>query len=336
MFLPAMLMMLPATGSAAGLFTTDVTLTVISGEKAKITIHPDTNYQHMTLTLTREEDDKTLTLVRKNVRKNKDFNFEWSVEDGSWTYSGSIDASWNSDEEFLVPMDFMLVVAAPLKIEVPRPKIDIKEKKVVALIDRDAARGTVELIGLDGVFETIEEDFTYYSAGEELAFSWTSMSEVIKMVVKVWDVHGFMAFEEITPWSLSIPHDDVIFETGSHEIRDSEVPKLHKAAKTVQETIERYGHIVQIRLYIAGYTDTVGPAADNVGLSQRRAKAIATWFRSAGFKVPTYYQGFGEDALAVNTDDNIDMAVNRRALYLLAAHHPHGKELPRSNWQKLP
>jgi outer membrane protein OmpA-like peptidoglycan-associated protein len=94
--------------------------------------------------------------------------------------------------------------------------------------------------------------------------------------------------------------------------------------------------VVEIQLYVAGYTDTVGNSASNQGLSERRAKSIARWFSTRGFAQPIHFQGFGEDALAVGTPDETDQAANRRAIYILAAQPPPtGPTLPRSAWHRL-
>ena len=100
--------------------------------------------------------------------------------------------------------------------------------------------------------------------------------------------------------------------------------------------LPKYGSVVEVRLYVAGYTDTVGAAAGNQALSERRARAIATWFRNRGFTGAVQYQGFGESVLAEPTADEVDHAANRRALYILAAQTPPiSTALPRSAWKAL-
>jgi outer membrane protein OmpA-like peptidoglycan-associated protein len=99
--------------------------------------------------------------------------------------------------------------------------------------------------------------------------------------------------------------------------------------------VARYGSVVDIELFVAGYTDTVGSTASNQGLSERRAEAIAGWFARRGFAGPIWYQGFGESVLKRATPDETDELVNRRALYLLAAEvPPPSAELPHRNWRK--
>ena len=143
-------------------------------------------------------------------------------------------------------------------------------------------------------------------------------------------------YEEIFPWSLEIPHEDINFDTNEHTIRPDEQPKVDKAYDEMGDVVTRYSKYVEVRLYIAGYTDTVGARGDNQGLSGRRARSIAQAFRTKGFSGPIYYQGFGEDALAVPTEDGVDMEANRRAVYLLASRPPvPSPEFPRGHWKKL-
>ena len=81
---------------------------------------------------------------------------------------------------------------------------------------------------------------------------------------------------------------------------------------------------VSAQLYVVGYTDTVGDTADNQLLSDRRANAIATYFKDHGVWIAIHYAGLGEGALAVRTADNVGELRNRRALYLLGANQPAG------------
>ena len=135
---------------------------------------------------------------------------------------------------------------------------------------------------------------------------------------------------------MEIPHEDVVFASGSHAIPGAENPKLESSWTSVSEVFAKYGAVVEVKLYVAGYTDTVGDAGSNQGLSERRARSIATWFRQRGFAGPVFYQGFGESVLAVQTPDGTDEQANRRALYVLAAQAPPvSPPLPRSDWKQL-
>ena len=69
----------------------------------------------------------------------------------------------------------------------------------------------------EGIVEVEENE-----PGDELWIDWEGPEEVLRLDITVHDKWGFYAFEQIFPWSLEIPHDDVHFDTGSHEIKDTE------------------------------------------------------------------------------------------------------------------
>lgn len=64
---------------------------------------------------------------------------------------------------------------------------------------------------------------------------------------------------------------------------------------------------------VYGNTDTAGPEKYNMGLSERRAKNVASALREAGVKVVAVI-GDGEYNLAVQTEDNVKNRLNRRAV----------------------
>ncbi|RME24469.1 MAG: OmpA family protein, partial [Deltaproteobacteria bacterium] len=141
---------------------------------------------------------------------------------------------------------------------------------------------------------------------------------------------------DLVPWQWKIPHEEDVSDTGSWEIKQSELPKLERSWKLLQKGLRKYGRLLDAKLYIAGFTDTVASADYNRRLSENRARAIAQFFRKKGFRHPIYYQGFGERGLKVPTPDETDEPRNRRAEYVLAAEPPpldvSGAEL---HWKRL-
>ena len=167
-------------------------------------------------------------------------------------------------------------------------------------------------------------------------FRWDpALGEVAKIVVDAKDTHTFESELTIETWSFTIPHEDVVFATNSHVITAEEAPKLEATLGPVNDAIQRFGSVVDIHLYIGGYTDTVGDPASNMALSERRARAIAQWFRRRGYSGPISYRGFGESVLAVQTDDGVDSASNRRAVYHMSATAPSGPDFPPGPWKRL-
>lgn len=235
-----------------------------------------------------------------------------------------------------MPLSLQVALLPPLELTAGLDDVDLEGRRVRVQANRPLAALEVEVLGEGGsrigLGSVTDVNHTVATA------PWDGPGgEVLKLLVTATDTHGYRSRLELTPWSYAIPHEDVVFASGQATLEASELPKLEAAWAEVQAVLAKYGDIIDIRLYVAGYTDTVGPASTNQALSERRAKAIAAWFRERGFTGPVAYQGFGEDGLAVPTGDEVDQAANRRAMYLLTAGPPPiHRELPRGNWRAVP
>lgn len=232
-----------------------------------------------------------------------------------------------------MPLSFDVSVLATLAFEVRNEDVDLKAKTLTLHPSRPIAEGEIELVGVGGV--VLEKGFLTLVDRLQPSYRWTTDEEVLKMVVVAADESGIRARLDLSPWFYAIPHEDVVFASGSSEITQAEGPKLERCWAEVERVLAKYGSVVDIELFVAGYTDTVGSAEMNQGLSERRARAIAQWFQRRGFPGTVWYQGFGESALALPTPDETDAQPNRRALYVLAAQAPPASaDLPRADWKR--
>ncbi len=332
----AILIALPA--HAGSLFTYQIKnqLCLKGRDRPAVVVEALEDFKSIEIQLTRS-DGKSLRLGPRGMREGQSYEFEFSQEDGEFEYEGSIVGTYSNDESYEVPILFSVFVGGNLDMQVPRDQIDLGGEVLTIILTRPAGRAEIEIYGLDGMLAQEDYELSGEPAGTAINLEWNALrGEVVKMMVRGYDKWGFYVQEDITPWSLEIPHDDVHFASGSHLIEETEKPKLDKAYNTIMEKVELYGAIVDVKLFIGGYTDTVDSRSYNQGLSERRARSIAGYFRERGFNPVIYYQGFGEDALATETDDEVDEIRNRRAVYLLAAWPPApGKNFPRGAWKKL-
>ncbi len=233
-----------------------------------------------------------------------------------------------------LPLSFAVEVREPLQFRIEPTDWD-RERRTLAIHPSRPLRGAeAEVIGEGG--RVIDRGAALLTDPANPGFAFSTTEEVLQIVVTAEDDAGLRARLTLSPWSYAIPHDDVVFASGSAVIPPAEAPKLTAVWGDVAEVLRKYGSVVQIRLYVAGYTDTVGDAAGNRALSLARARAIAQWFVGRGFPGEVWYQGFGEEVLAVPTPDETDQAANRRALYLLAADAPPpSRDLPAGDWVRL-
>lgn len=255
---------------------------------------------------------------------------------GQHDFQVEIKAVGVEDEAVKIPFTFSTVRVKPIKVSIDRDKVDTG--KGTMAFRSNVPMDKVEMELFDENFKKVmdhEESFSGKSG--DLTFSWPAQEKVGAIRLKFHDVAGFWTAYVLEPWFVEIDHEEIIFDFGKATWQPPEEPKLKKSLGEIKRAMKRFPkHRKDMRLYIAGYTDTVGSKAENRKLSSARARAIAQWFRKNGVKLDVYYQGFGEDALAVKTADNTAEARNRRATYMLAnTAPPSTRAMPGRAWRKV-
>lgn len=216
----------------------------------------------------------------------------------------------------------------PLEVSLNLDEVDLERGELTVRMSRSAAMVKVKVLGASGaVLDQVEQSFAGAPPRSPLKVQWSPGSEpVARIEVFAHDEHGYYKGVAITPWSFDIPHEDVIFETDSAEIRPSEAGKLRASLALIKNELPRARHLGKVTLFILAHTDTVGSADYNLRLSTRRAQAIARWFRQQGLQIPMAYDGVGEKALKVKTADEVAEPENRRVDYMLSVEPPRFKK----------
>lgn len=232
-----------------------------------------------------------------------------------------------------VPVDYQYNL--PLSIDLGRASADLAEKTVTVSVSAPVQRADVVVYGARKA--EIDRATVELSGGPgEVTIPFRGHPADVVLLDVTLHSGGAWAGFTYSPWFLDIPHEDVLFASDSDQVTQDEEWKLHKTLEQLREVVEMYGSVVPVKLFIAGCTDTVGDAAHNAELSQRRAAAIARWLRAHGFALPIFVHGFGERLLAVQTGDGVDMLVNRRALYMVGANPPPaGSGVPSVGWSAV-
>jgi outer membrane protein OmpA-like peptidoglycan-associated protein len=225
-------------------------------------------------------------------------------------------------------LSFDTVVAPPLEITVDKSKVDLEGRRLEVVLSREAATIHVKLLGVGGnVLGEEKESIAGQAAGQPIGVTWRSVpkGELVRIELRVTDADGFFNGIALIPWSVSIPHEQVNFDFDSDKINRSEEPKLEDSFKKIKDAFNRYRELGNVKLFIAGHTDTHGAAKYNLELSRRRARSIAAWFAHRGLTLPIFSEGFGEFALLVKTADEVKEARNRRVDYILSIEEPNIK-----------
>lgn len=107
---------------------------------------------------------------------------------------------------------------------------------------------------------------------------------------------------------VSVPAEEslkVFFTTGSARIEAKETSTLEEAARLYRDGSP-------IVMVVAGGADTVGDPQDNLGLSIRRAQAVADALVARGIPARRLQVlGRGTSELELKTDDGVSAAENR-------------------------
>jgi outer membrane protein OmpA-like peptidoglycan-associated protein len=212
-------------------------------------------------------------------------------------------------------------VRAPFHVSYDAEHLDLEHHVLQFKMSRPAGSAELVAIGEDGQ-DLGSGAATYHgeAPGTWLSVSWTQPDgdRVLRLKLRAIAADGLVTNVELTPWSVTVDHEDVNFATNSSVIEPGEEAKLDASLAKIGEIVKRSERFVKMRLYVAGHTDTVGPSAKNQVLSLDRARAIAAYFRRKGLALPIAFAGFGEQVLKVKTPDDTDERRNRRADYVIA------------------
>jgi outer membrane protein OmpA-like peptidoglycan-associated protein len=225
-----------------------------------------------------------------------------------------------------------------LSIQVAAGDVNLDTRTITFRLNKPARDATVTLYSPEG--QVLGENTKVYgknSPGARLSIQWPAIrgrNTNFKLELRVYDTEKFWVQFEIVRFYLEIPHVDVVFETNEWQIRSAEVPKLDAALMLFRDAVAKYGGLVQCKIYVAGFTDTVGEIPHNRVLSLKRARAIARYFIRGGLtRIPIFVRGFGEELLKAPTGDEISEEKNRRAVYIISTYPP---ELPGPGaWEQI-
>jgi outer membrane protein OmpA-like peptidoglycan-associated protein len=226
-----------------------------------------------------------------------------------------------------------------LVVTIDKSKVDLEARRLEVRMNRKPSHVAIKVFGESGKLLAEERhDFAGKAAGAPLWVTWnpSGADPVARIDVFGYDDEGYYSGLRLVPWSLSIPHEEVNFETNQAAILPAEEPKLEESLKKIGEAVRAHGDLGPITLFIAGHTDTRGTPEHNLDLSRRRARSIAAWFGRRGLKIPIAYEGFGESSPLIKTADEVDEPRNRRVDYVLSVEEPRFKtsgQVP--SWKRL-
>lgn len=309
---------------------------VVKGEETpKIILEATGDVQEATVTLERG-DGKTIQKNIGSLSTGEKVRIPIDQPEGTHSYDVSIEGKGPEGGTIDTSFQTRIKVFGELKIKVEKNRAKVANGKLTLQGSRPIERVKIAVQN-DAGKVAHRETIQVGGKSGKFTIEWPKVEDVAAVKLRAYDVHGYWRGVKIEPFWVKIPHKEVRFKFGTAKWNDEQVPKLKESLKRIREAMDKHGDKgLKMQLYVAGYTDTVGSKASNRKLSRKRARAIGRWFRNQGLDVPIFYQGFGEDVLAVDTPDDTKKKANRRAVYILGnARPPTSDQIPRSNWKRL-
>jgi outer membrane protein OmpA-like peptidoglycan-associated protein len=235
--------------------------------------------------------------------------------------------------------EFDVEIAQDMDFEVDTSSFNASTQEFVMTMNQAAGHAELVVRGDDGsVIADRVIPFNGEPAGTRLTVRWVQPPDatILTIDVKAVGASGAWSARQYVPWQVQMDAVYVNFASGSSEVPQSDAAMLTTRLQELLQTADRVSEWVDVELYVAGYTDTVGAPGDNQRLSESRAQSLAQFLRAGGWSYPVHFQGFGEDVPAVPTGDSVDEPANRRALFILGtSQRPVTDQIPRANWRRL-
>jgi outer membrane protein OmpA-like peptidoglycan-associated protein len=307
-----------------------------SKSKPQIVLRPSIPFASVRFDCTRSDGQK-VTIQAAGLKPGSEKRLVVPQGKGVFQYKCSVSGKSGKQTFQGFELEFETKVGAPPRIELKQDDVDEEKRQITVRLSEPAGKIELDVYGDDGKpIDNVTQPFHGEAAGTPLVVHWKQEpGEVMgRFSLRAHDPAGFWSGVESVTF-VDIPHEDVVFESGKWDVRPSEEGKLTAPLAQILANLKKVQGILQVTLYIGGYTDTVGSAADNLELSRKRAQAIGQWFAKKGVTTGIQFQGFGETVSKVATPDNTDEARNRRASYVLSTQPPPASRgFPARNWSR--
>jgi outer membrane protein OmpA-like peptidoglycan-associated protein len=313
------------------------------GKKPKLTLIINKDLKSATVAIEGNNGGVRLKQQKGPQAAGGEVSFELPhAKPGVVTWKGSLEVTFDDGATASMPLTFQTqVLSANFTFGFGKDDLDLEGDTLTLTSERATAKVEIEVYtDEDELLVSSAQNYEpAVPAGQPVRVSWIprKRADALRIHLVVHDDQGAFRSSDSFPYSITIPHEDVVFDTGKAVIRPDQEPKLQAAVPEIERATRRFGPAMKaagasVKLFISGHTDTVGNAAGNQALSQARATAIAAWFEKRGVPVAVYARGFGESVLKVETPDETDNEQNRRVEYDVGVNGPTGSL---SGWAKV-
>ena len=325
-----------------GPWSLKATYQVPLGKKANLSFGANRPLKRLSIELTGPDSKWNKSWSIAKARKGKKRSFSFSVPAGRSSWTARV-RGHAKDETLTSTLNFEVISVGPLKVDIAKSGVTLDKGRITLQTNTPLTKA--HLMGFDVQGAQVLKaslELSEKTGDVVLEFDPLKPEAIRRIEVKVFDSVGRWVAFRLVAWYVEIPHDDVIFASNEATVSPHEANKLGAVVKLIQSEVSAFRKTMgrsdvglDLKLFVAGCTDTVGSEADNLTLSRARAKAIGSYFKKSGVEAPIFYEGYGEKLLAKPTADNVDEPQNRRAIYILTNTQPAGLEQPRRRWRSL-
>ncbi len=173
---------------------------------------------------------------------------------------------------------------------------DLKNKRIVSKLQTDETGNylTTLPIGNDYAFNVNRKGYLFYSANFML--SNPSSDSVYQMDIPLRPIEA----------NASIILKNIFFELNQYELKPASQIELDDVVRLMNEN-------PLLTIQINGFTDNTGKAADNLLLSENRAKSVVNYLKSKGIDAGRLsFKGYGEAQPVSPNTTEAGKALNRR------------------------
>lgn len=165
-------------------------------------------------------------------------------------------------------------------------------------------------VGRDYALNVSKEKFLFYSENFALTNAGT-LDEPFLLEIPLTPIPEGLAGTGDLPKSKPIVLKNVFFETGSAALKKESLTELNRLKKLLTDN-------PALKIQINGHTDDVGSEADNLKLSDDRAKAVYQFLVENGIDSKRLkFKGFGESVPVASNDTDAGRQQNRRTEFVI-------------------
>lgn len=164
--------------------------------------------------------------------------------------------------------------------------------------------------GKDYALNVSKEKYLFYSENFALTEAGT-VEKPFLLDIALTPIPGSMADAGNPATGNPIVLKNVFFETGSAELKKESLTELNLLKKLLEDN-------PSLKIQINGHTDNVGSDADNVVLSEGRAKAVHGFLTQNGIGANRLkFKGFGETSPIASNETEVGRRQNRRTEFIV-------------------